>query len=144
VNDKAGKKQPEPKLRSADLPDSRPGDWDDLQGLRETVLLWLPAELAAVFRWVFRNAVGYALEKHRLDPTPADAGTSGQLRAALLDLRFTARFLAYVAREVLEVCASSPSEAALGRFADELAVEVEQLANRAEARLARSRPRKTR
>ncbi|HKH48471.1 MAG TPA: hypothetical protein VKM72_27730 [Thermoanaerobaculia bacterium] len=137
---RATKEQPEPQLLSAALPGSRPGEWDDLQGLRETVLLWFPVELAAVFRWVMKKAAAYVLEKCRFGETPADAGATSQLRAAMLDLRFTARFLAYTAREVLEVTASSRSEETLGRLADELAVEVEKIADRVEARLARTRP----
>jgi hypothetical protein len=112
--------------------------------MRETVLLWFPAELAAVFRWVMKRAVAYVLEKCRFGETPSDEGATGQLRAAMLDLRFTSRFLAYTAREVLEVTASSRSEETLGRFADELAVEVEKIADGVEARLARTRPRKRR
>ena len=103
--------------------------WDYLSPLRETALSYLPgddlARLAQGFAsWVLTEYVEQAAGPF---PTFRGSRTKAELRAALRDLRHTARFLSMVAEPGFH-SASSPSERRLSRFADGLALRVERLA----------------
>ncbi len=128
----------EPVLLSAN-PHGKPGEWDERQPLRATVLIYSPDEFKGILQGLARGALAGFFEKHYvLEPSFRGSMPKGHLLAAKEDLRFTARFLAYVARIGVEEVAT-PSETALGLFADGLALEVERIADAIEKRIASKR-----
>lgn len=124
-------------LLSSQLSRSGPGEWNDLDPLRATVLVYSPREISGALRWLASAGVTKFLEN--IDPPPGGSTAKGQLRAAAEDLRFTARFLASTAINLNVVMASSPAETKLGLFADEIALEVERIAHNIETRIAQKR-----
>lgn len=86
--------------------------------------------------------MSWFFERHSvLEPSFRGSMAKGHLLAAQDDLRFTARFLAHVARIGVEEVATA-SETELGLFADQLALEVERIADAIERRIAPSRARR--
>lgn len=104
-------------------------DWEYLSPLRETALSYLPADDLARLAQGFATWVLTEYMEQAAGPFPTFRGsrTKAELRAALCDLRHTARFLSMVAEPGFHSDAS-PSERRLSRFADGLALRVERLA----------------
>jgi len=104
-------------------------DWDSMAALRESALSLLCSDsearlLQSFSSWFFSDYLDRATEPRR-----AFRGSyaKAQLRAAMLDLRHTARFLSLLAEDGNHF-EDSASDLRLGRFAGELALAVERLA----------------
>ena len=112
-------------LRSAHL--ALDPEWEYLAPLRETALAFLPLDVAPVLQrlssWMLGSYVDHVSEV----PTFRASLPKMRLRAAMLDLRHTARWLAITADSAED--SELPSEARLAEFADELALAVERLAD---------------
>ena len=135
-----------PVLLSSSLPGGGPGEWIGGEPLRETVLLHAPGTLQDYIRY-FCNSLGSTLleEGPNIKLEYRGSFVKAKLRAAMLDLRFTARFLACLAREAADEKADRlpRSEVELGYFADPLALEVEKIANDIEARIEKGRGKRS-
>ncbi len=130
-------------LRSSRIPHSGPGEWRDGEALRECALLGFPESHARTLRAIFPAlATIYGEEDLLSDPRYCGSYTKGQLQAVLKDLRYTARFLAMVAR--MGLSEKSAADERLGWFADRLALHVEHLADLVEKRIVPARRRKAR
>jgi len=104
--------------------------------LRAATLLYLPEKEAEVLEWAVRACIFSVTETLPMpDVRYRRSEAKGHLRAALLDLQATARFLRYACRHSVEVMDSPPAEEALGEWAGELAAELEALAAQIEARI---------
>jgi hypothetical protein len=110
--------------------------WDTTNALRADTLLYLPKKEATVLEWAVRGCVLW-LTEHLPMPAVAYRGsdTKGHLQAAMRDLQATARFLRYAYRHSVEVMDSSSKEEELGRWAGDLATEVNALAEAIAGRL---------
>jgi hypothetical protein len=118
-------------LRSSNLLDAAPEAWDAENALRECGLLGFPESHVKILREIFPALFTIYLEEGLYaERCYCGSSVKGQLRAVELDLRYTARFLAMVARESLD--ATGESDHRLGRLADRLAVHVEKLADHLE------------
>ena len=123
-------------LMSRDILGSKPADWDEGLALRETFLMYLAPEPAGLLRWLSKKYASWMFERNfALDPSYRGSRAKGFLLAAMLDLRYIAWFLACTARDLIEVGADPRAEVAHGQFADALAVEVQGLADKIEARI---------
>lgn len=111
--------------------------WDSLAALRETALQLLCSDsearlLQSFSSWFFTDYLDRATGPSR---TFRGSFTKARLRAAMLDLRHTARFLSLLADEGNRF-ESSASELRLQVLADELALAVERLATRIEKQIS--------
>ncbi len=132
----------EKELRSSRIPHSAPGEWKENQALRECVLLGYPESHARMLRAMFPAlATIYEEEYAGGDRKYCGSYVKGELRAAVQDLRYTARFLAMVACTGIEE--DSATDQRLGWFADRLAVHVEKLADLVEKRIVPARKKGT-
>ena len=123
-------------LLSLDIQASKPADWDEGLALRETFLIYIAPEPAEFLRWLGKRYASWMFEKNlAVNPSYRSSMAKGFLRGAMLDLRYIAWFLACTAQDLVETGAEPESEVAYGRFADTLAVEVQSLADKIEARL---------
>jgi len=123
-------------LLSRDILGSKPAEWDEGLALRETFLIYIAPEPAEFLRWLGRKYASWMFEKNlAVDPSYRSSRAKGFLRGAMLDLRYIAWFLACTAQDLVETGAEPESEVAHGRLADALAVEVQGLADKIEARL---------
>ena len=120
------KTETEPPLQSEHL--WKDPAWDSLAALRESALQLLCSDaearlLQSFSSWFFTDYLDRAT-----GPSRRFHGSlvKARLRAAMLDLRHTARFLSLVAGDCRGE--GSASELRLGSLADELAVAVERLA----------------
>jgi hypothetical protein len=110
-----------------------PAGWSELSGFRETCLLHFPAEDADALR-----RAGVTL--HRLglagpDPWPAaESVVVAQVRAALLDLRYTQGYLAMLGEE-RRAAALPPAQDELAQAAEQAARHLGALAHHLEAAL---------
>lgn len=128
------------RLLCEDLPRSAPGEWDEGAALKETFLLLLPRSSAEAVRQVLLDLFVLYVEKgpgEGMEPTPRT-----QLRAVERELRHTARFLAWIARETLEVFVYGEADRRRGRLADRLAVQVEKVADEIAIALRPLKPRR--
>jgi hypothetical protein len=131
------------RLRSSKIPKSAPGEWSETQALRECAVLVYPDDHASILREIFPALYTFYLEEHLyVDRTYCGSSIKGQLRAVMLDLRYTARFLAMVARQSLDEQRESDQQ--LGELADRLAVHVERLADLVEKKIIPKRRKRTR
>jgi hypothetical protein len=112
------------KLRSAHL--ALDPEWRYLTPLREAALTFLPGEIAAIVQrlssWVLESYVDDLSETR----TFRGSLPKMRLRAAMLDLRYTARWLAITAESASD--SDLKSDNRLAGLADELALAVERLA----------------
>lgn len=132
---------PDQELQSSRIPDSAPGVWREGKALRECVLIRYPESHARMLREILSAlSTIYGEEGAEPDFNYCGSYTKGQLRAAMQDLRYAARFLAMVARMGLDEAAESDQE--LAWFADQLAVDVEALADRIAKRIVPVRKRR--
>lgn len=121
-------------LRSSRLPQGEPGQWDQSAALREAARIYLPQQVVDVVRsWV--EGGFYEWLERWAGPTIGRSYLELSLEAARADLRYSARFLAQVARETLVECESPEVEEELAWFADGLALRVEELADLIEEQL---------
>lgn len=127
-------------LRSSKLPNSRPGAWGEMQALRECAIVAYPEPHVRILREIFPALYTFYLEEDLyLERTYRGSITKGQLRAVIQDLRYTARFLAMVARQ--SVGGDRESDRELGWLADRFAVHIEKLADLIEKRIVPKRKR---
>lgn len=132
---------PDEKLRSSRIPDSAPGVWSEKHPLRECAVWCYPEEHLRILREIFPALYTFYLEEDLYLERPYSGSlTKGQLRAAMLDLRYTARYLAMVARQ--SVNEESARDRQLSDFADRLALQVEKLADLIERQIVPKRRRK--
>jgi hypothetical protein len=134
-----------PILLSATLPGGGPGEWNG-EPFRATVLLYAPEEIAGYLRRFAEALFSPLVERGPFVPLEYRGSyVKAKLRAVMVDLRYTARFLAYVAREATDVMVDQwpRSEAKLGYFADQLALEVEKIADTIDARIEKGRGRRS-
>jgi hypothetical protein len=132
----------EKELRSSRIPHSAPGEWRDDQALRECVLLIYPESHARILREIVPAlATIYWEENTGGDSRYCGSYIKGELRAAMQDLRYTARFLAMVARSGIDE--EFETDQRLAWFADRLAVHVEKLADLVEKRIVPARKKGT-
>ncbi|MFY9823547.1 MAG: hypothetical protein WAM82_19350 [Thermoanaerobaculia bacterium] len=124
---RSGKKQSS--LQSASLPESGPGVWSEEVGLRNTYLLFLDKKDVDALIHLSRVFFLLKLEVETPYPTYLGSHNRARLRAAMNDLRFLARYLAALARD-LHQSELPKGEAGFPRLADELAMAVEALALR--------------
>jgi hypothetical protein len=121
-----------PELRSAPL--ALDPDWKYLAPLRETALTFLPGEIAPIAQslasWVLESYVD------DLEGVRAFRGSFSKmkLRAAMLDLRHTARWLAMAAESASD--SDLRSDVELAGLVDELAMTVERLAGLIEEQIS--------
>lgn len=121
-------------LRSSRIPGAAPGVFREGEALRECVLLRFPEGHARILREIFPAlSTIYGEEGAEPDFKYRGSYTKGQLRAVMLDLRYSARFLAMVARMGIDEVSVRDQE--LGWFADRLALDVEALADRIAERI---------
>jgi len=113
-----------PILLSAELPQK----WNDLGPLRATALVYAPEDLSRILRWFASKDIRSLLESHG-DPENCGSSPTSQLRAAMENLRFTARFLSLTPKDSVVVWVSSPSDVELRHFADELALKLKLIAD---------------
>jgi hypothetical protein len=138
---KSGKEKPP--LRSAALPASGPGVWQEEAGLRSTYLLFLDKKDVESLVHLSRSFFLFKLEVEAPYPTYLGSHNRARLRAAMNDLQFLARYLAALASD-LDEAELPKGEAGFPRLADELAMAVEAIAlriHRATGRTARGRTR---
>jgi len=129
-------------LRSSRIPHSAPGEWKETEALRECVLLIYPESHVRMLRAIFPAlATIYWEEDKSADSRYYGSYVKGELRAAMQDLRYTARFLAMVARSGIDE--DSETDQQLGWFADRLAVHVERVADLVEKKILPARRKGT-
>ena len=116
-------------LRSASLPASGPGDWQEEFGLRSTYLLFLDKKESDAMIYLSRTFFLFKLEVEAPYPTYLGSHNRARLRAAMNDLEFIARYLAVLASDLNQTVLPK-GEAGFPRLADELAMAVEALALR--------------
>jgi hypothetical protein len=138
---KSGKEKPP--LRSASLPASGPGMWQEDMGLRSTYLLFLGKKDVDSLIHLSRAFFLFKLEVEAPYPTYMASHNRARLRAAMNDLQYLARYLAALASD-LNQTELPKGEAGFPRLADDLAMAVEALAlriHRATGRAARRKGR---
>ena len=129
----------ERRLRSRKIPGSAPGEWEEA-ALRECVLAGYPESHIKILREIFPALFTiYSEEGAHHEPVYCRSYIKAQLRAAMQDLRYTARFLAMVARQ--GIYEASEIDQQLGWFADGLALRVEKIADLMEERIVPARAR---
>jgi hypothetical protein len=132
----------ETQLKSSRLLQVAPETWGEEDVLRECGLISYPESHVEILREIFPALLTIYLEENlSVDRRYCGSRIKGQLRATVQDLRFTARFLAIVARE--SISETRETDRQLGCFADRLAVQVEKLADRLEEKIVPQRRRKT-
>lgn len=112
------------KLRSAHL--ALDQEWRYLAPLREAALTFLPIEIAPVAQSLASWMLGSYVDRLGEVATFRGSLPKMRLRAAMLDLRHTARWLAIAAESAND--SDLKSDNRLAGFADELALAVEHLA----------------
>lgn len=131
----------EEELQSSRIPYSAPGEWKETEALRECVLLIYPESHARMLREIVPALATIYWEENTCgDSSYCGSHIKGELRAAMQDLRYTARFLAMVARSGIDE--ELESDRRLAWFADQLAVQVEELAELVEKGVVPARKKK--
>lgn len=134
-NDQVGGTKEERPFLSASIPGCKPGEWGEGLALRETFLMYFAEEPAEFLRWLANKYASWMFDNDRyIDPSFRDSRAKAFLRAAMRDLHYIAQCLAYTAQEAVEKD-ESRSDVEIGWFADSLAVEVQGLADKIDARI---------
>ncbi len=113
------------KLQSAHL--ALDPEWRYLAPLREAALTFLPPEIATIAQSLSSWMLGSYVDNLSETRTFRGSLPKMRLRAAMLDLRHTARWLAIAAESAND--SDLKSDNRLAGFADELALAVERLAS---------------
>lgn len=131
----------ERELRSSRIPHSAPGEWKETQALRECVLLIYPESHVRMLREIVPALATIYWEEHSSGYSRYRGSyVKGELRAAMQDLRYTARFLARVAHSGIDE--ELETDRRLAWFADRLAVHIEKLADLVEKKIIPARKKK--
>jgi hypothetical protein len=122
---------------AAPIPRINPVEWEDHEGLRETLLLhYTDPDANTTLRRLGAFLFNVSLECAESWPHHPEGETRSELRAALADLHHLEGFLASVGREHV-VSSLTASDEALFQFAEGQAVEIGRIADRLEEELAR-------
>jgi hypothetical protein len=122
-------------LKSAAIHERTPIEFPGGEAFRESYVLWMPSRDVRLFRELFSRVFDCYCEANQL-ASPAYAGSvlRGELRAAAKDLRFLAAFLAEAAHTRIDE-APNPTEEALALLADDLAVQLDGMADLIDSRV---------
>lgn len=130
----------QPHFIAAPIPRIDPDQWEEHEGLRETLLLrYTDPGANETLRRLGAFLFDTALECPVTWPNHPEGATSSELRAALADLRHLEGFLSAVGREH-EASELSAADTSLSQFAGRQAVEVGMIADRIEEELGQCQP----
>jgi len=123
----------------ARIPQVDPVEWENHEGFRETLLLYITEPKAnAAFRTFGATLLDIALECARSWPHHPEGETRAELRAALADLRHLEGFLTAVGQEHI-VSSLEDDNDAFSRFAARQAIAVGRIADQIEEELEQQR-----